>query len=114
VLVPPDRLLPGPGFADLMAGARITHLTVPPTVLGALPAGAVPLGTTLVVAGEACPAELVARWAPGRLLVNAYGPTESTVCATMSDPLRGDPGVDGPVPPIGRPVAGEPGEESGH
>ena len=55
----------------------------------------------LMVAGEACPAEVVDRWAPGRVMVNGYGPTETTMCAAMSAPLEAGSGV----PPIGVPVS---------
>jgi thioesterase domain-containing protein/acyl carrier protein len=57
---------------------------------------------TLVVGSEACPAELVDRWAPGRVMIHAYGPTETTVLVAMSAPLAAGSGV----PPIGSPVAG--------
>ena len=58
--------------------------------------------TALVVAGEACPAELVDRWAPGRVMLNAYGPTEATIYAAISAPLNAGSGVV----PIGSPVPG--------
>ena len=55
-----------------------------------------------MVAAEPCPAELVDRWAPGRVMINAYGPTETTVYASISAPLAAGSGVV----PIGAPVPG--------
>ncbi|WP_369386594.1 non-ribosomal peptide synthase/polyketide synthase [Streptomyces sp. CG1] len=100
VLPQADRLA-GEDLAAVLREHRITHLTLPPTVLATLPAEAatqLPDLGTLVVAGEACTPELTARWSPGRRMFNAYGPTESTVCASMSRQLS-----PGPVP-IGHPV----------
>ncbi|HEX2189541.1 MAG TPA: amino acid adenylation domain-containing protein, partial [Longimicrobiaceae bacterium] len=62
---------------------------------------------TLVVGGEALPAELAAYWrrvAPGTAVVNEYGPTETVVgCAVYGVPdADGGPGSV----PIGRPIAG--------
>ena len=98
VLAPPEALS-GPPLRALLASQRVTHATLPPTVLATLGEADLPLAC-LVVAGEACPAPLVAQWSAERLMVNAYGPTESTVCATISARLD-----DGPAP-IGTPIPG--------
>ena len=54
----------------------------------------------ITVAGEACPAEVVERWAPGRRFFNLYGPTETTIWATAAECS-----VGGGRPPIGSPIA---------
>lgn len=72
------------GLADILQLQRITHVTLTPTVLATLPEDKVfPTLNTLIIAGEVCPAALCKRWATGRRFINAYGPTESTVCATQ-------------------------------
>ncbi|MER7756257.1 amino acid adenylation domain-containing protein, partial [Kitasatospora sp. NPDC097643] len=102
VLAPAAKLMPGEPLAELLAAQRVTHVTLPPAALAQQPAeGGLPEGMTLVLAGEAASAELVARWLPGRRVINAYGPSEATVCATMSLPLG--PGTG--IPPIGGPIA---------
>ncbi|WP_063837499.1 non-ribosomal peptide synthetase, partial [Streptomyces sp. NRRL WC-3549] len=102
-----DALLPGPTLAAQVQARGVTHLTLPPAALAVMPPGSLPAGTTLVLAGEACPPALVRAWAGDRFLVNAYGPTETTVCATMSAFQH----ADGPLAPdrtvpIGVPVDG--------
>ena len=88
-------------FHALLVTEQVSVLGQTPSAVGVLsPQG---LGSVaLVVGGEACPAELVDRWAPGRVMINAYGPTETTVCACRSAPLTAGSGVA----PIGSPVAG--------
>ena len=55
----------------------------------------------LILGGEACPQDLVARWSrPGRRMVNTYGPTEATVIATFADCDPAQPVT------IGKPVPG--------
>jgi amino acid adenylation domain-containing protein len=103
VVAPTEQLLPAEPLAALVTDRQVSHLTLPPSVLAALPSGdGLPPEMTLVVAGEPCPPELVKAWAAGRRMVNAYGPTETTVCATMSDPLTGAMQMQ---PPIGQPIA---------
>ena len=95
-----DELAPGPELVRLLRGAGVTAATLSPSALAALPDDPLPALRTLATAGEACPAELVDRWAPGRRFLNLYGPTEATIWSTTA---ACEPG--GAPPPIGRPVA---------
>ncbi|MGJ7609270.1 amino acid adenylation domain-containing protein [Variovorax sp. LT1R20] len=92
-------LLPGDGLRAVAARHGVTHLTIPPVALAAMAEDSLPEVSSLIVAGDFCAPQLVAQWSEGRQMVNAYGPTESTVCATMSAPLAG-----AGAPPIGRPI----------
>jgi len=99
VLAEAERMIPGPDLVALLRDERVTHATLPPPVLAALPSAELPDLRTLVSAGEAVGAEVVGRWAGGRRFLNAYGPTETTVCATLAR-LEGEDAR----PPIGRPI----------
>ncbi|MFI1368359.1 amino acid adenylation domain-containing protein [Streptomyces griseochromogenes] len=101
VLAGPDELAAGDPLIETIAAHGVTHATLPPVVLAALPTGALPSVETLVVGGSASSPELVAQWSAGRRMINGYGPTEITVCAAMSTAMVGD----GRTPPIGRPIA---------
>jgi amino acid adenylation domain-containing protein len=82
---------------------RITHVTLSPSVLASVSEeDGLETLQTLVLAGEASSQALIGQWAAAsRNVFNAYGPTESTVCATIQlcDPLATS------APPIGRPIA---------
>jgi amino acid adenylation domain-containing protein len=101
-LVPGTRetLAPGPGLLRLLHDEEVTVATLPPSVLAVLPPAELPALRTLMTAGEACPAELVERWAPERRFFNLYGPTEATIWSATAACAPG-----GGRPPIGRPVA---------
>ncbi|MDZ7286762.1 MAG: amino acid adenylation domain-containing protein [candidate division KSB1 bacterium] len=80
---------------------QITNLTLPPSLLAILPAEDLPALRTVISAGEACNREVAARWSAGRHFINAYGPTEATVCTACHEvetvPESGNV-------PIGRPI----------
>ncbi|MGW3566330.1 amino acid adenylation domain-containing protein [Streptomyces sp. NPDC000941] len=101
VVAPPERLVPGPPLAELVAELGVDCLLLAPSALSAMPSDSLPRGINLVVGAEACSPELVARWSPGRHMVNAYGPTEATVIATQTGALSGRT-----VPPMGHSVPG--------
>jgi len=86
---------------SLMEKSAISVVTLPPSLLAVLPRKPLPALKTLVLAGEAWPPELARNWGSGRRMLNAYGPTEGTVCATW---FKADTSLDHSVP-IGKPLA---------
>ncbi|OBG81541.1 non-ribosomal peptide synthetase [Mycobacterium sp. E802] len=104
VVVPEAAASSPDDLHNLLLTEKVSVLCLTPSAAGMLSPERLE-STTLVVAGEACPTELVQRWAPGRVMINAYGPTEATVYAAMSAPLTAS-GEGGGIVPIGSPVPG--------
>lgn len=109
VVTNPNALRPGPELAATLAGKRISHITLPPSALAVMPEDGVPPSTTVVLAGEALPQAVAARWGAVRRIFNAYGPSEATVMTTMSRPLdgRGNPSIGAPTIGLGVDVLDE-------
>ncbi|MBW3614026.1 MAG: amino acid adenylation domain-containing protein, partial [Actinobacteria bacterium] len=101
VIVPAHQRV-GEALGAFATAQGLTRLVIPPTVLATVPDAALPPGAALVVGTEEVPSELVGRWAGGRVMLNAYGPTEVTVNSTL---WRCEPGWTGGRLPIGRPDA---------
>ncbi|ELB87500.1 non-ribosomal peptide synthetase, partial [Rhodococcus wratislaviensis IFP 2016] len=100
VIVPPD-VFGGEMLTELLRTERVTHAVLTPAVVATLVPSELPDLRVLDVGGEALAGALVDAWAPGRVMVNGYGPTEATVTTLFSPPL-----VPGEPVTIGRPVPG--------
>ncbi|HEU0084715.1 MAG TPA: amino acid adenylation domain-containing protein, partial [Bradyrhizobium sp.] len=99
VLADAHDLLPGDPLRELLVRQHITTVLLPPSALAPLSAAPLPDLKTLIVGGEACSSAMLRPWLANRTVLNAYGPTEASVCTTM---FRCGPQDDGP--PIGRPL----------
>ena len=89
----------GASLYNMLLSQQVTHALLPIPVLRTLDEfDRLPV-RVLMNGGEALTADLVARWSPGLKMINAYGPTESTVCATISDALSGthNPTIGSPI-----------------
>src|SRR5262249_27726921 len=100
-LVPgkPGVSLVGSDLADYLEERQVTAMCCVPTLLATIERD-LPKLRFLLVSGEACPQNLVARWhRPGRIMLNAYRPTEATVTATLTELVPNKPvTIGGPLP----------------
>ncbi|NTX50273.1 non-ribosomal peptide synthase/polyketide synthase [Myxococcus sp. CA039A] len=96
-LAPREALLPGPPLRAVLTDNAITAVTLTPSVLAQLEPEGLPALETVISAGEACTPDVARRWSRGRRLLNAYGPTEVTICASING------AVDPERPTLGRP-----------
>jgi amino acid adenylation domain-containing protein/non-ribosomal peptide synthase protein (TIGR01720 family) len=95
-----ERLAPA-ALAATLERQGVTTAVLTPSLLSVLVEPSLRAVSAISVGGEACSGELAARWAPGRRLLNCYGPTEAAIFSTVELCRE-----DGETPPIGRPVAG--------
>jgi len=95
-----EELVPGDALIGLLRRLQVTHAKFTPSVLAALPDAHLPELGAIMTGGDACPAEVVERWAPGRRFYNGCGATEVSVRTMVME--TGD--ATRP-PPIGRAVA---------
>ncbi|GAC66273.1 non-ribosomal peptide synthetase [Gordonia soli] len=99
MVIAPPTIYGGDELTEFLDEHRVSHAFITPAALAAAHPRELPHLRSLGVGGEAFGPELVERWGRGRRFLNAYGPTETTIVITMSEPLR--PG--GPIT-MGRPV----------
>jgi len=83
VMVSEDVIPDAEALTRWAAVHRVTHATLPPVVLKRLHPDAWPTLTTVISAGEAVSLEEARRWSAHCRFINAYGPSESTVCASI-------------------------------
>ena len=101
LVVAPPEAYAGEALTALLQGQQVSAALLTPTVLSSLDRARLDGVDTLITGGEACPGELVAAWAPGRRMFNAYGPTETTIWATGAPLSAGQPvSIGAPIPGV--------------
>ncbi|NMM84102.1 hypothetical protein B2J88_06975, partial [Rhodococcus sp. SRB_17] len=100
IVTPPD-VYGGDELVDLLREQRVTHILSAPTLLNTVDPEGLPDLEAVVVGGDVCTPDLVERFGPACRFTNSYGPTETTIVITTSEPIT--PGVPAT---IGRPIQG--------
>ncbi|WP_263053373.1 non-ribosomal peptide synthetase [Granulicella mallensis] len=102
--IPADKIsLLGASIQRTIAQLGITHAVLTPAALANIESDEALLTTlaVLILAGELPGANLIKKWSSARRVFNAYGPTETSIWATLMECRHGSD----QAPPIGRPIA---------
>ncbi|TCJ94270.1 non-ribosomal peptide synthetase [Nocardia alba] len=101
VLVPAG-ILGGAELADVLRREAVTHMFITTAALASLDPAGLDALAVVTTGGEACPPDLIRRWATdSRRFHDCYGPTETTIVTNISAPL-----VVGDTMNIGAPLRG--------
>ena len=76
-----EEVLPG-RLVETLRDQGITYVILTPSVLRCCAIESLPDLRKLGIAGESADHGLIRKWGKGRLIINAYGPTEATVCCS--------------------------------
>jgi len=82
-LAPTDRLLSD--LAGVINELEVNHCFLTPTVVRLLDPKSVPSLKVLAVGGEPLTSDVVENWSRDHRLINAYGPTETSILAAMKE-----------------------------
>ncbi|MET7456744.1 non-ribosomal peptide synthase/polyketide synthase [Streptomyces sp. NPDC005574] len=98
VVVPEEARL-GPPLARFLTEQAISVATLPPAVLSSVDAATVANTVRVIAAGEALTTKVMASWSTDRVMFNSYGPSETTVDATLwrCEPSSARVLIGGPV-----------------
>lgn len=93
---------PGLPLRRFLRTNQITALVATPTTLRSLDPADHRSVRLVMSAGEALDTELAGQWAPGRALVNAYGPTEAAIWSTAAwvSGTETEIGLGAPIPGV--------------
>lgn len=82
-----EELMPGPSLVKYIDNHKISIALFTPAALSAMDGKSLEMKTlkTIIVGGDICTKELAIEWGGNRNFYNAYGPTEATVCTTISE-----------------------------
>ena len=97
----PADAVEGKALDAFIEAARPTHGFLTPTVLASLDPVSWDSMKGLLVGGEAVPASIKDEWAQDHRILDGYGPTETTIMAGISAPMRVGESVS-----IGSPIPG--------